>query len=188
MKETIRTFIAVRITADKKLLDLISELKKSLAAEEIRWIDSNNLHLTLRFLGETTQTQVAEITKMLESISKQFQPFQIELKGLSVFKKKIRPRVLFVSIENVLVLQQLAAEILEMSKALGFKVEENTFNPHLTLGRIKFIQNKTEFYSLVNKFSDTKFQQVFVSEVIFYQSILGSEGPTYKPIKIVNFD
>jgi len=188
MKETIRTFIAIRITADKKLLDLISELKKSLAAEEIRWIDSNNLHLTLRFLGETTQPQVAEITKMLESISKQFQPFQFELKGLSVFKKKTQPRVLFVSIENDLVLKQVATEILEMSKTLGFTLEENTFNPHLTLGRIKFIQNKTDFYALVNKFCETKFQSVIVPEIIFYQSILGSEGPTYKPIKIVKLN
>lgn len=188
MKETIRTFIAVKITAEKKLRDSIAELKKSLAGEEIRWVDFDNLHLTLRFLGETSQFQVAEITKMLESISKQFQPFQFELKGVSVFKKKIRPRVLFVPIVNDLVLKQLAAKILEMSKTLGFKVEENTFNPHLTLGRIKFIQNKTDFYALVNKFSDTKFQQVFVSEVIFYQSILGSEGPTYIPIKIVNLN
>ncbi len=188
MKETIRTFIAIKITAEKKLLDSIAELKKSLAGEEIRWVDIDNLHLTLRFLGETNQFQVAEIIKMLESISKQFQPFQFSLKGVSIFKKKIQPRVLFVSIENDLVLKQLAAEILEMSKTPGFKVEENTFNPHLTLGRIKFIQNKTDFYALVNKFCDTKFQSVIVSETIFYQSILGSEGPTYKPLKIVKLN
>ncbi len=188
MKETIRTFIAIKITAEKKLLDSIAELKKSLAGEEIRWVDIDNLHLTLRFLGETTHFQLAEIIKMIEIISKRFQPFHFELKGVSVFKKKTQPRVLFVSIKNELVLKQLAAEILEMSKTLGFNVEEINFNPHLTLGRIKFIQNKAEFYALINRFFDTKFQEIFVSEIVFFQSILGSKGPTYTPIKIVNLN
>ena len=188
MKETIRTFIAIKIIPGGKLIDLITNLKKSLAGEEIRWVDFDNLHLTLRFLGETNQFQVAEITKMLETISKQFQPFQFELKGVSIFKRKIQPRVLFVSVENDMVLKQLSADILEISKTLGFKMEENMFNPHLTLGRIKFIQDKEAFYSLVNKFQGMNFQQVFVSEIIFYQSILGSDGPTYKPIKIFNLN
>lgn len=188
MKKTIRTFIAIKITAEKKLLASITELKKSLAGEEIRWVDNGNLHLTLRFLGETNQFQIDEISKMLETIFCKFQPFQFELKGLSVFKKKTQPRVLFVSVENDLVLNQLAGEIMEMCKMSGFKADENTFNPHLTLGRIKYIQNKDDFYALVKKYCDTKFQQVIVTEIIFYQSILGSEGPTYKPIKIVNLN
>lgn len=185
MKETRRTFIAIKITPGKMMLKLIAELKKSLASEGIRWVDMENFHLTLRFLGETNRFQVAEICKMLEVISKQFQPFQFELKGVSVFKKKTQPRVLFLRVENDLVLKQMAAEILKMGKTLGFKSEENVFNPHLTLGRIKFIQNKTDFYALVNKFNETKIQSVFVSEIIFYQSILSSDGPTYKPIKIL---
>jgi 2'-5' RNA ligase len=185
MKETIRTFIAIKISAGEKLLHAIAQLQKSLAGEEIRWADRDQLHLTLRFIGETNQFQAAEIIELLGSISKLFQPFQFELKGLGVFKKKIQPRVLFVSVENDLALKHLADEILGMVKSLGFKAEENHFKPHLTLGRMKFIQNKTGFYSIVNRFSDVKFQTVVVSEIIFYQSILGSKGPTYKPIKIV---
>jgi 2'-5' RNA ligase len=188
MKKTIRTFIAIKIIPDKKLFDLISNLKKSLAGEEIRWVENDNLHLTLRFLGETNQFQIDEISKKLETISGKFQPFQFELKGLSVFKKKIQPHVLFVSVDNDFVLKQLATEIKEMCKIFGFTAEENTFNPHLTLGRIKHIQNKVDFYALVKKYNETKFQQVIVSEIIFYQSILGIEGPTYKPTKLANLN
>ena len=186
MKETIRTFIGIKITPEKKLADLITDVKKSLKSEEIRWVDINNLHLTLRFLGETSKKQIIEIIELLELISKQFQPFQFQLKGIAVFKNKNQPRVLFISIENDLILKQLAEAIQEKTDSLGFWIEQNNFNPHLTIGRIKYIQNKDVFYSLIKKFSDVKIQQVTVSEIIFYQSILSSEGPTYKPIKIVN--
>ncbi len=188
MKDTIRTFIAIKIKAEKKLLDLIGDFKKSLAGEEIRWVDIDNLHITLRFLGETNQIQAVEIVKMLELISKQFQPFQFKLKGVSVFKKSNRPNVLFAQIENDLVLKQLALEINEMIKPLDFTPVENIYNPHLTLARIKYIQNKGDFNSLVNRFCNSEIQTVIVSEIIFYQSILGTEGPTYKAIKIINLN
>jgi len=183
-----RTFIAIKINPEEKLLEIFSTLKKSLAGEVINWVSSENLHLTLRFLGETSQAQVGEIVKLLESISEQFQPFQFEIKGVAVFKNKIQPRVLFLSIENDFMLKKLAGEIEESVMPHGFDWEEKTFNPHLTLGRIKFIQNKDVVYSLVNKLKSTYIQQVTVSEIIFYQSILGSEGPTYNPIKIIKLN
>jgi 2'-5' RNA ligase len=83
-------------------------------------------------------------------------------------------------------LKQLAVEIEEGMVSLGFSREEKAFNPHLTVGRIKFIQNKIAFNILVNEFKNSDIQDVKVSEVIFYQSILNYEGPIYKPINILN--
>lgn len=186
MKDTIRTFIAIKIAPEKKLTNLISDLKKSLNAEEIRWVDVNNLHITLRFLGETSSEQITNVITMLESISKQFQPFQFDIQDVGVFKNKTRPRVLFLSVKDDLTLRKLADEIYYNIETLGFKTEENKFNPHLTLGRIKHIQNNDGFNSLLNKFKKINVQRVSVSEILFYQSILGSEGPTYNPIKIIN--
>jgi 2'-5' RNA ligase len=180
-----RTFIAIKINPEKRLLDIFSTFKKSLAGEIINWVAINNLHLTLRFLGENSQDQVAEIVKSLESVSEYFQPFQFELKGVAVFKNKIQPRVLFLSIEDDFRLKQLAADIEEKIVSPGFSREEKAFNPHLTLGRIKFIQEKDVLYSLVNKYKNTFIQQVTVAEIIYYQSILSSDGPTYNPIKII---
>jgi 2'-5' RNA ligase len=183
-----RTFIAIKITPERKLLDVFSTFKKSLAGEIINWVTENNLHVTLRFLGETSREQIAEIVKLLEKMGELFQPFQFELKGVEVFKNKIQPRVLFLSIENSLILKQLAEEMEEKIISLGFSHGEKTFNPHLTLGRIRYIQGKDIFYSLVNKFKSVHIQLVTVSEIIFYQSILGSEGPTYHPIKIIKLN
>jgi 2'-5' RNA ligase len=183
-----RTFIAIKITSEKKLLDIFSILKKSLSGESINWVATNNLHLTLRFLGETTHEQAQKIVILLENISQNYYPFQFKLKGIGIFKSSNKPRVLFVTVENDLKLKQLAAEIEEKIISLGFSYGDKAFNPHLTLGRIKFIQNKDVLYSLVNKFRNTEIQQVTVSEIIFYQSILSSDGPTYNPIEIIKFN
>jgi len=188
MKETIRTFIAIKIIPEKKLAELFSNLRNSLKGEEIRWVDINNLHLTLRFLGETDREQVAELIKVLESVSESFQPFQFEIKGVGVFKNKMQPRVLFLSVVNNPILHQLANEIRGKLNIMGFDENEKSFNPHITLGRIKYIENKDAFYALANRFSNEKIQNLTVSEITFYQSILGSAGPTYKPIKIGKFN
>lgn len=180
-----RTFIAIKITPERKLIDIFSTLKKSLEGESINWVDINNLHLTLRFLGETTHQQALEIVKSLENISLNYQPFQFSLKGAGFFKSKNQPRVLFLSVGNDVMLKQLAYEIEEGIVSLGFGREKRAFNPHLTVGRIKLIRNKNAFYSLVDENRNTEIQQVPVSELIFYQSILTSAGAVYKPIKIV---
>ncbi len=185
MKDTIRTFIAIKITAGEKLSELTSELKKSLNNEEIRWVDINNLHLTLRFLGETNTQQVTEVINLLESVSQDYQVFQFGLKGVGFFKSNGQPRVLFFDVENDLILKQLVSEIEGGLVKSGFPAEEKTFNPHLTIGRIKSISDKEGFKSLVHRFIDTEIQQVTVTEIIYYQSILNYEGPVYKPIKTV---
>ena len=184
MKDTIRTFLAVKITPEKKLDEILDGIKKSLKGEAIRWVENNNLHITLRFLGETSKEQVSQIIEMLENVIKVFQPFQFSLKGVGFFKSKNQPKVLHITTENDEVLKQLANEIEDGLVQLGFNRGEKIFTPHLTFGRFKFISDKNSFFSLVNNFHDVKIQQITVSEIIFYQSILSSDGPTYVPVKI----
>jgi 2'-5' RNA ligase len=181
-----RTFIAIKIVPEKKLLDIVSTLRKTLEGEAISWVDTNNLHLTLRFLGETSDEQVLKITGLLDDISQNYHRFQFNLKGVGFFKSKNQPRVLFLSVENDLLLKQLAAEIEEMVVSLGFSREEKSFHPHLTLGRIKFIQNKNAFYSLAGELKCAEIQSVTVSEIIYYQSVISSAGAIYKPIHQVH--
>ena len=188
MKGNVRTFIAIKISPKNEFFDLLSGLKESLYGEDIKWVEKNNYHLTLHFLGDTTQEQVPEIQLALENLSQKFQQFQFNLKGIGYFKSKGQPRVLFANIENFLTLKQLAIEIEKQMVTIGFKKEVREFKPHLTLGRIKFIKSKNNFYSLVKKFEETEIQKVVVSEIIFYQSILNPSGPIYKSIKIVKLN
>jgi 2'-5' RNA ligase len=185
MKETIRTFIAVKIQVGKKLTEIIHRFRKSLWDENIRWVDTGNLHITLRFLGETNKQQAVEIIDILEKLAGQTPVFQFSLKGMDFFKNRKQPRVLFISTANDTHLHFLSEEIENQIVPLGFKKSETGFAPHLTIGRFKYIIEKDSFFALVNKYSDADIQQVEVSEIIFYQSILGSGGPTYIPIKTV---
>ena len=180
-----RTFIAIKIIPEKKLLDFVSTLRTTFEGEAISWVDTNNLHLTLRFLGETSDEQVLKVTRLLDNISLNYHRFQFILKGVGFFKSKNRPRVLFLSVENDLLLKQLTAEIEEMVVSTGISREEKSFNPHLTLGRIKFLQNKNAFYSLTSELKGAKIQSVSVSKIIYYQSVLSSAGAIYKPIQII---
>lgn len=179
-----RTFIAIKIVPEKKLADLFSTLKDSLNNENINWADVDNLHLTLRFIGETEKKQVDEIIRLIDEVAQQFHQFQFCLSDAGFFKSKNQPRILFFAVDNGFKLKQLADEIDEKIVSLGFSREERLFNPHLTIGRIKFIQNKTAFYDLINQYKGTEIQKIEVSEIVYYQSILTSAGAIYKPIKI----
>ncbi len=188
METSIRTFIAIKITPEKEFLNLYSELKELLNDETIKWVEENNFHLTLRFLGNTTQSQVEEIQHSLEKIVSKLQPFQINIKGIGYFESKKQPRVLFAKIDDSPTLQLLATEIKKQIIAFGFKNGTREFSPHLTLGRIKFINRKNDFYSSINKFEETEIQKIIVSKIILYQSILKPGGPIYKPVKIINLN
>jgi len=185
MEKSIRTFIAIKIKPDNHFLKIYSLIQDSLSVEIIKWVEKNNFHLTLRFLGKTDQIQSEQMKQTLENIAKQYYPFNISLQGIGYFKSRGNPKVLFIKIEKSQVLKQIANELNQQAVKLGYEIKIREFKPHLTLGRIKFINDKNRFGSLLKRFEETEIQEVKVSEIIFYQSILKPSGPIYSPIKTV---
>jgi RNA 2',3'-cyclic 3'-phosphodiesterase len=184
----LRTFIAVKIEPRHSLVQLMHQLKKAFSEESIKWVAENNFHLTLKFLGSTSPQQVNEIKAVLQNIGRFFPAFHFDLKGIGYFKRKGQPRVLFIKIEKDALLKQLAAEIDTQVSLLGFEKENRPFNPHLTLGRIKFLKNKSRFYSITEKYSSKHILQTTIHEIILYQSILKPEGAHYEPLEIIQMD
>ena len=183
MEKSFRTFIALKIIPDNTFIKLYSKLKDNLKDENIKWVEQNNFHLTVRFLGVTSSTQVNEIETVIESIGRKYKSFSFDLKGLGYFKSKGKPRVLFAKTEETQALKLLKTEIEDQVEKFGFEKEQRKFNPHLTLGRIKYLNENHKFLLLIQEFAETEIQKVNVSEIIFYQSILNSTTPVYKPIK-----
>jgi 2'-5' RNA ligase len=139
----------------------------------------------LRFFGDTTPEQVIGINEILEKLATRFSVFQFELNGIGYFKNKSQPRVLFLKTENDSNLKSLAASLEEKIVQLGFEKERKEFKPHLTLARIKTLKQKEVFIAFLNQIRTNDIQSVRVSEIIFYQSILNSARPEYKPLKII---
>ena len=177
-----RIFIAVKIDAGENLLNMISDLKAGLKEERVKWTEIENFHITLAFLGDTEESKIKAINNMLITTCEGFGEFEIFIKGAGVFKNFSDPRILWTGIEASEKLNKLNDCIKSGLKDTGISLEERTFRPHLTLGRIKSISDNDNLKSLVDKYLNAEIQSQPVNEVILYESILLQTGPVYKPL------
>lgn len=178
-----RTFIAVRIQASKPILNALQEFKDELSNEAVKWVRTDLMHLTLAFLGSTPSRMIPPIVEILNHTAGSFVPFSIQVRGAGVFPKETKPRVLWVGIEDPPEnLKKIQAHLSQQIAELGFSLEERAFNPHLTLGRIKYLRNLEMLKKLLEKYRNADFHEEYISELIFYESITRPEGPEYLPL------
>jgi 2'-5' RNA ligase len=177
-----RLFIAIKVFPDGELLRMVSSLKSLLGNEKIKWVDPANIHITLAFLGDTDEKKIKILTDMLQKICSGFHEFEFELAGAGVFKNFREPRVIWVGIRSVEMLTKLYNLINEGLQSAGFETDGRDFRPHLTLGRIKSVNNTETLKAALGKYREVEFQKVEVKEVILFESILLQRGPVYKPL------
>jgi 2'-5' RNA ligase len=139
-----RTFIALELNAalQRFLGEIISHVSQELP--DVRWVDPAGIHLTLAFLGELTDEQLAAAIGASEEAAQKATPFEYRLKGLGIFGSPQQPRVIWMGIEDLpsgqiqgSPLQQLHRVLTKELELPGFEVEKRPFSPHLTLARIK---------------------------------------------------
>jgi len=177
-----RLFIAVKTEPEGDLIRMISSSKSLLGSERIKWVDPDNIHITLSFLGDTSEKRLGALSLILEEACKDFGMFEFKLTGLGVFKNIRDPRVIWVGIHPKDTLIKLGARISEGLRISGFQIEERTFNPHLTIGRINSLKEPESLKRILESYRNTEFQIVEAKEVILYESILMQSGPLYKPL------
>lgn len=183
MKEHIRTFVAVKIEPEPQLLAQFRTFKRLFSDEQINWVPEDNFHLTLRFTGNTTREQLYQLVDQLEEVAIEQEKFSFTIAGAGYFKSKGNPRVLFLKINSEKPLAALADKVEKAAVNTGFHPELKPFRPHLTLGRIKKLNKRNRFISIVDELPEQEYQQVEVTEFILYQSILSADGPIYKVIQ-----
>ncbi len=173
-----RTFIAVKIYPDNSFLNFIRKIQKRFPYREIRWINPSNLHITLRFLGDTTPEQINIIKNAITNIVMDTKSFSFICRGLDVFRSISYPRVLWIGIHNS---EELMRIKMEIDKSLDYfiKNEDKIFSPHLTLGRIHPGIDKKNLREIIDEYEDFEFIRVPVKEIIFFESILKKEGAQY---------
>lgn len=140
MAESIRTFVAIELDqAYRRLLaDVQTELKRERVSRIVRWVEPENIHLTLKFLGEVDSSKMPALERALRDVCVGTTPFTLKLSGAGAFPNSRRPNVIWVGlageVEQALA---LAKKIDDACAALDFPREERAFSPHLTLGRVK---------------------------------------------------
>lgn len=135
----VRAFIAVEVpqAARQTLAEAVRELADQTPGN-VRWVDAQGIHLTLKFLGDIHTQDAGEILTALKSPVRQVSPFSLQLSGLGMFPNARRPRVLWAGIEgqqdSLSNLQQCVEGVLAQ---MDYPTEKQTFSPHLTLGRVR---------------------------------------------------
>ncbi len=140
MAELIRTFIAIELddAHHRALADLQARLKRDHAARGVRWVAPENIHLTLKFLGDVESSRLLDLQRAVADVCASTAPFTLRIAGAGAFPDTRRPNVVWVGISGeVERAAMLAQEIDEACAALGFAREARTFSPHLTLGRVR---------------------------------------------------
>lgn len=177
-----RTFIAVKLDPGEDIKEAISFIRSELKNEPIRWVDLNNLHITLAFIGDTDEAMIKKVISMLKNDLAGLKEIDFDLTGFGLFKSINDPKVIWTAIENTDGLFAAHNFVKRGLESIAIKLEERQFRPHLTIGRIKDIRDKNKLQRLIQKYSGIVLQTVTVSEIVYYESILLPTGSLYKPI------
>ncbi len=177
-----RLFIGSKITLTKEISSLIDLLQHKFSHSGIKWVEKNNYHITLKFLGLAPSYFINSIDlAILESIG-DFPRFDIQLSGCSFFGSP-RPQVLWLGLKETGNLEILQDRIQAGLYQLGFERESGPFKPHLTVGRIKFLKSAPEFKQTLRQYADKFEQTLSINKIELFESKLMPAGPQYTVLK-----
>jgi RNA 2',3'-cyclic 3'-phosphodiesterase len=182
-----RLFAALKIQPDAEFLVKYGELKQELHHEPIKWVEDHNIHVTLKFFGETEERRIPEISSVLQNRASFTPSFCLKLDGLGIFGSAYAPRVIWVGIEPFADLSSLMKNIHGDLKSIGFEPDRQNLVPHLTLGRIKYIRDKVIFNRTMARFKTISSSPLTIRNMVLYESILRREGPEYLVLEKYSF-
>jgi RNA 2',3'-cyclic 3'-phosphodiesterase len=174
-----RLFAAIKIYPDKNFMDQLHHLKIHMGHEKIKWVEDHNIHVTLKFFGETDERKIPEITRVLKKVAGENPAFGFHLQSLGIFGSKYDPRVVWIGIEPYDRLVKLMKDLHAELKTIGYEPDRQNLVPHLTIGRIKEIKDKQLFQRTIEKFRQISSSEMMATELLLYESILKKEGPVY---------
>jgi 2'-5' RNA ligase len=178
-----RLFVAVPFPAEVKneLGKLIDDWRRE--RDKVGWVKNDNLHLTLKFLGETPLEKLEGLKKNLAAGLNGSKAFTVSLSSAGAFPNLNRARVIWIGAsEGKEKLSELAQRVEEATVPLGFSADERAFSAHLTVGRVK---DSPLSEGLLAKIRSCTFEVrgIIVSEVVLYQSELAPGGSVYTPLE-----
>ena len=185
-KDDVRAFIALELSQEIKqaIADYVAPLRA--LDKGVSWTKAENVHLTLKFLGDVPKPQIEKVAAALREVCASFTPIAAEAIGSGVFPNEHRPRVLWIGMnESAGKLVEFAQRIESECQRLGFEKEERGFTPHLTIGRVK----EGKAANVVKALREQPFpaRQIVFQECALMQSELRSAGSIYTVLEKIAF-
>ena len=157
--------------------------EKGDGAARLRLVEAPNIHLTLKFLGDTSPALVPVIHEALQALCEPLFPFEVECRGVGVFPDQEAPRILWAGLDDT------SAEVLELlQRALerdlekvGVERERRAFRPHVTLARVRGVP--VDLRDLLEPLGEVSFGKSFIKDMVLFESKLGPEGPKYEVLR-----
>jgi 2'-5' RNA ligase len=182
-----RLFVALDPSepARRRLAALAAELRRGAgrAADEIRWVVPENVHLTLQFLGAVPEERVPDIEAAVRAAAAEGRPLALQIHGAGGFPNARRPRVLWAGLAgDVPALAALAAAVGRRLAPLGFPPEERPFSPHLTLGRAREGRGAPGLAGALAHAAQAEGAAWRATKLLLFESHLSPKGPRYEVI------
>ena len=176
-----RTFIAVDAVDAVQTAALTAIDRLRSAAENVKWVEPDNLHWTMQFLGDLTDQEMAEVCLRTTRAAARHEAFELSAHGVGAFPSIQRPRTLWLGAgQGRDQLIELHTSIDEALATLGFRRDSRAFTPHVTLGRVGQGGHAGPVVAeRLEKLANFDGGVMEVAEVIVYASELSREGPTY---------
>lgn len=181
-----RTFVAVDASDDlrRRAAGLITRLRPY--APQARWVDEEGLHLTMLFLGELSDPDLAETCSRVEWATRANEPFSIRVRGVGAFPDLARPRAVWLGVaDGAEPLRRLQADLDDGLSDLAPRGENRDFVPHMTLARLGGRGGggaSPHFAEVLAGFADHDAGEMLVDEVTVFASELRRGGPEYQPL------
>ena len=185
MPGTIRAFFSFDIE-DQTIVRRLTEVQRTLinTGADLKIVKPQNIHLTIRFLGDISPAMVDAIHEEMKQIS--FTPFTVELRGLGAFPKLNYPRVVWAGIrKGADELKDVFGQLEPRLRGLGFKPDSKGFSPHLTIARVRTGRNKAQLVKLIQELADYEFGAVKAECLRLKKSDLTPRGPIYSTLREV---
>ena len=144
-------------------------------------VEGENIHLTLKFLGNVSTPRLAEVKSSLKQLT--FQSFTAEIKDAGAFPNLKLMNVIWVGVnEGWTLVEQIYEQVEKLLSSLGFRRENRPFSPHITIARVRSSRKRDEIANFLQHLSDESFGTITVDKVRLKQSILSSSGPKYSTL------
>jgi RNA 2',3'-cyclic 3'-phosphodiesterase len=183
MSQTIRTFIAMEINEQiRRELTRVQDTLRH-ANADVKWTEPENIHLTIKFLGDAPVEKLPEINSVLDQTAGAFHPFDIEIQELGAFPNSHAPRIIWAGVTRQADQVTAIASMIESGlEPLGFKKEDRAFSAHITLGRARSPDGKVRLSRAIAETALPAGLTQKISRLTLFQSQLTSSGPVYSTI------